>query len=250
VIDVKITAQIQTPSLSVDLTLLDEEALSRPPKAQSNSIKQPEDEQKPPSKDSIVLSYKDTYEKIVKHDLKEEGNHVLSVTVAYGEAPKNGEEPRYRTFRKLYQFVVMQCLTVRTKTGELPAYTSTTQTSEVPMKTPASIILEAQLENMAESPISLEVVNLHPRKGWLATSLNWENSALEEEEDGQVSKFQVRNIPMLKHRDVMQVAFLLQPDLSFVDRKDEPSAQLKIEWRSAWGDKGYLSTGYLTAKKK
>lgn len=249
-IDVKVTAQIQTPSLSVDLTLLDEETLSKLPKGQSSSINEPEDQQKTASKDSVVLSYKETFEKIVKHDLKEEGNHVLSVTVAYGEAPNNGEEPRYRTFRKLYQFVVMQCLTVRTKTGELPVYVPTSQTSEASTKIPASIILEAQLENMAESPISLEVVNLHPRKGWLATSLNWENSALEEVGDGEVNKFQVRNIPMLKHRDVMQVAFLLQPDLLYADRKDEPSAQLKIEWRSAWGDKGYLSTGYLSAKKK
>lgn len=176
-------------------------------------------------------------QKIVRYDLKEEGNHVLAVTVTYTEAPKTLDDEeiekmagRVRTFRKLYQFIAQQCLTIRTKTGSLPG---------------GRAILEAQLENMGDGPISLEMVNLGTKKGWKSISLNWEGST------GVDAGDDPRDTPLLRSRDVMQVAFLVQPD-GTVERKDDESTtdkivlgQLSIEWRSACGDRGVLSTGRL-----
>lgn len=93
-------------------------------------------------------------QKILRFELKEDGNHVLAVTVTYTETILAGEGRasggRVRTFRKLYQFVAQQLLSVRTKTGEL------TEKAGVPR-----YLLEAQLENMGEVAVSFEVSDKH-----------------------------------------------------------------------------------------
>ena len=53
---------------------------------------------------------------------------------------------RVRTFRKLYQFVAQQLLSVRTKAGEIS-----------PKGGSRRYLLEAQLENMGEAGVCLEV---------------------------------------------------------------------------------------------
>ena len=91
----------------------------------------------------------ESLQRILRFELKEEGNHVLAVTVTYtetalGEGRASGG--RVRTFRKLYQFVAQQLLSVRTKAGEL------SEKDGMPR-----YLLEAQLENMGEAAVSLEV---------------------------------------------------------------------------------------------
>jgi hypothetical protein len=66
------------------------------------------------------------------------------------------------------------------------------------------------------------------------------------------------NAPILSPRDVVQVAFLL--DVRPGDNEEEMAdsvtednktvlGQLAIQWRSALGDRGSLSTGWLTARR-
>jgi hypothetical protein len=90
----------------------------------------------------------ESLQKILRFELKEEGNHVLAVTVTYTETVLKAEgmaaSGRVRTFRKLYQFVAQQLLSVRTKAGELGEGTG-------------KFLLEAQLENMGEGAVSFEV---------------------------------------------------------------------------------------------
>ena len=91
----------------------------------------------------------ESMQRILKFELKEEGNHVLAVTVTYtetalGEGKASGG--RVRTFRKLYQFVAQQLLSVRTKAGKLGQKDGTSR-----------YLLEAQLENMGEAAVCLEV---------------------------------------------------------------------------------------------
>jgi hypothetical protein len=92
----------------------------------------------------------ESLQKILRFELKEEGNHVLAVTVTYTETALAGEgkaaSGRVRTFRKLYQFVAQQLLSVRTKAGELIAKDGMSR-----------FLLEAQLENMGEGTVSFEV---------------------------------------------------------------------------------------------
>jgi hypothetical protein len=94
----------------------------------------------------------ESLQRILRFELKEEGNHVLAVTVTYTETALGegkAASGRVRTFRKLYQFVAQQLLSVRTKAGEL------TQQGGL-----SKYLLEAQLENMGEAAVCLEVCDL------------------------------------------------------------------------------------------
>jgi hypothetical protein len=97
----------------------------------------------------------ESLQKILKFELKEEGNHVLAVTVTYTETVLAGDGKaasggRVRTFRKLYQFVAQQLLSVRTKAGEVGEKNGLVR-----------CLLEAQLENMGESTVALEVCSFY-----------------------------------------------------------------------------------------
>ncbi|KFZ07264.1 hypothetical protein V502_09874, partial [Pseudogymnoascus sp. VKM F-4520 (FW-2644)] len=67
---------------------------------------------------------------IITCHLREEGPHVLAVTVSYSET--TATSGRVRSFRKLYQFVARPALVVRTKIGTVDG----------------GWALEAQLENV------------------------------------------------------------------------------------------------------
>lgn len=186
----------------------------------------------------------ESLQKILRFELKEEGNHVLAVTVTYTETALAGEgkaaSGRVRTFRKLYQFVAQQLLSVRTKAGEL-------SDGKEGM---SRFLLEAQLENMGEGAVSFEAVNVNPKPPFKSTSLNWDIHSPDTEPP---------HAPILNPRDVIQVAFLLEQQAG-VDAEDETGrvvpadartilGQLAIQWRSALGDRGSLSTGWLTSRK-
>lgn len=63
--------------------------------------------------------------------------------------------------------------------------------------------------------------------------------------------------PILSPRDVIQVAFLLdQHGVAELDEDDTSAGpnkrvlgQLAIQWRSALGDRGSLSTGWLSSRR-
>jgi hypothetical protein len=68
------------------------------------------------------------------------------------------------------------------------------------------------------------------------------------------------NAPILNPRDVIQVAFLLEQQPGTEEANEESGklspgdtrrilGQLAIQWRSALGDRGSLSTGWLTSRK-
>lgn len=91
----------------------------------------------------------ESLQRVLRFELKEEGNHVLAVTVTYTETALGegkAASGRVRTFRKLYQFVAQQLLSVRTKAGDLTRQGG-----------PPRYLLEAQLENMGEAAVCIEV---------------------------------------------------------------------------------------------
>lgn len=95
----------------------------------------------------------ESLQRILRFELKEEGNHVLAVTVTYTETAigeGKAASGRVRTFRKLYQFVAQQLLSVRTKAGEV-----------IQQGGLSRYLLEAQLENMGEAAVCLEVCTCH-----------------------------------------------------------------------------------------
>jgi len=143
--NVKVQAEMQTPSGGAAGQALELEDADEASEAAGGA-------------DGRSLGPGDTMQKILRLNLKEEGNHTLGVTVTYTEpadaaAPGEAEAKvaKVRTFRKLYQFVALPLLGVRTKAGDLPAGENGK----------FRFVVEAQLENVGERAIVLEVWDLH-----------------------------------------------------------------------------------------
>lgn len=169
----------------------------------------------------IDLEPGQTVQRIVNFDLKEEGNHVLVVTVSYYEATDTSG--RTRTFRKLYQFICKASLIVRTKAGSLPRG-----------KNGRRWVLEAQLENCGEDAIQLERVSMDLDVGLTYADCNGEWT------EGRK--------PVLHPGEVEQVCFAVgETGVGVEDQADGRLlfGALDIGWRSEMGNKGFLSTGRL-----
>lgn len=143
VTSVRIIAEMQTPS---QIVVLDLEPSSGSDPTQPTGLEKGE-----------------SLQKIVRFDLKDEGNHILAVSVSYTETlmgrDNQAASGRVRTFRKLYQFIAQPCLSVRTKTSELPAM----EVDQKALGSPygkarlARFALEAQLENVGDDAVVVEV---------------------------------------------------------------------------------------------
>ena len=180
-----------------------------------------------------VLKTGETLQRIVSFDLKEEGSHVLAVTVTYTEEI-GAASVRVRTSRKLYQFVCKGCMVVRTKTGVLPGLLGEGK----------KWALEAQLENTGDETIMLDTVVLEGGKGIRSQGLNW--SMIKEGEEVER--------PVLMPGDVQQVCFVVEEVID----EDGVGAEevdgrvvfgiLSLGWRGPMGNRGVLSTGTLGAR--
>lgn len=178
-----------------------------------------------------------TIQRLVNFDLKEEGNHVLAVTVSYYEATDTSG--RTRTFRKLYQFICKASLIVRTKVGALKGGGGGRRW-----------VLEAQLENCSEDAMQLDRVVMEVLDGLACQDCNWEAGGGRK--------------PVLHPGEVEQVCFVVR------ETEDEGAAAsasasayasayasasaadgkitfgvLGIGWRGGMGNRGFLSTGQL-----
>lgn len=133
--------------------------------------------------------------------------------------------------RKLYQFIARQLLSVRTKIRTIPSRSESAQYA-----------LEAQLENLSDSSVVLQAIDLNLKPYMSAQSLN----AWEAEEGAK---------PMLNPGDILQVAYLLTENIDAArpeDTKDSRLllAQMAISWRANMGELGHLSTGWLSARRR
>jgi hypothetical protein len=218
-------AEMQTPSQSIVLDIV------------------PTDDSA--SKSGIAAG--ESLQKIVHFELREEGAHVLAVSISYYEnilskSATSASGGRVRSFRRLYQFIAQPCLSVRTKASELQ-FGDGYQSRKL-----SNFALEAQLENMADGVITLENLQFDAKSPFTATSLNWDTA-----EKGTDRA----RTPTLAPREVWQVCFLLQEDPAL--SKDIPKELTKdgryllgiltLRWRSAMGTPGVLSTGWLTTRR-
>ncbi|KAM3523600.1 hypothetical protein MY4038_008112 [Beauveria bassiana] len=198
-----------------------------------------------------------TLQKIVSFDLKEEGNHVLAVTVSYYEAAETSG--RTRTFRKLYQFICKPSLIVRTKVGVLEAPApKKKKKQQQQQKQPPPLrrwVLEAQLENCSDDTMQLDRVVMELEPGLTCRDCNWTAGA----GAGPVGVQK----PVLQPGEVEQVCFVVETrrggnegeeeDVDVVARARAaggPDARvvfgvLGIGWRGEMGNRGFLSTGKL-----
>ena len=176
-----------------------------------------------PESGGVDLAAGNTLQKVLSFDLKEEGNHVLAVTVSYYEASETSG--RTRTFRKLYQFICKASMIVRTKMGSLAVADGSAR----------KWVLEAQLENCGEDAVQLEKVVMETEEGLAFQDCNWETSKAAR--------------PVLQPGEVEQVCFV-------VEEKDPEAVEvtpdgriifgvLGIGWKGEMGNRGFLSTGKL-----
>ena len=148
---VRVVAEMQTPSQVASLDL--ESAAD----GDGDGDKDGGDDD---SKDGLGKGQ--SQQKIVRFDLKEEGNHILAVSVSYTETIMGTDSQaaggRVRTFRKLYQFVAQPCLSVRTKASELPPLEVENKSLGPYGRTGLlRFALEAQLENVGDGAVVLKV---------------------------------------------------------------------------------------------
>ncbi|KAF2765714.1 hypothetical protein EJ03DRAFT_318843 [Teratosphaeria nubilosa] len=209
--NVKISAELQTPNNQGGQTL---------------DLEKAQDADRDEEAD---LAAGGTLQSTLRHDLKEEGAHVLAVMVTYTETSVqecSADKCRVRSFRKLYQFVSQQLIAVRSKVTERKRLEKQDAFRQW--------ILEAQLENVGETSAVLEKVWLQERDGVVSQAVN---GGCEGGKDAVV----------LKPQDVEQVMFVLEKEkeLEVVTGQRVPLAQLSIDWRSAMGERGSLTTGWL-----
>ncbi|MCJ1476630.1 hypothetical protein MMC13_005298 [Lambiella insularis] len=229
VTSVSVTAEMQTPSQTVPLEL------------------------NPAHDDAGRSGIKpgESLQKIVRYDLREEGSHVLAVNLSYYESilsktetsPSSG---RARSFKKLYQFQAQPCLSVRTKASDLPSRSAGRERR--PGQGYSRYALEAQLENLADGLITVEHLTFEAKSPFRSSSLNWDLPHLDTPQ---------LNVPTLRPREVTQVAFLIEEkDVKVGEPPKELTKDgrtilglLTIRWRSAMGEPGILSTGWLTSRR-
>ncbi|VUC22074.1 unnamed protein product [Clonostachys rosea] len=179
----------------------------------------------------LDLAEGETLQGVVTFDLKEEGNHVLAVTVSYYEASETSG--RTRTFRKLYQFICKPSLIVRTKVSALPGATRTAGEER------SRWVLEAQLENCSDEVMQLEKVAMECEAELAYRDCNWGVSGSTK--------------PVLHPGETEQLCFVVNEteDGSRVKATRDGRiifGVLGIGWRGEMGNRGFLSTGKLAAK--
>lgn len=183
---------------------------------------------------------------IVRHDLQDEGPHVLAVTVSYTEVPPASSEgsaqpgPRTRTFRKLYQFTAQQAVGVRTKVGELRWPSSSASGGGARKR--RLFAVEAQIENLTEQQVVLDTVSLETDGEDGAGLLKSVSLNLDAEEK-----------TLLAPGDVQQVAFRLEQKEGTELRVEGGRfvlAQMRVDWRMGMGQDGTLRTGWLGCIKR
>lgn len=131
---------------------------------------------------------------------------------------------------------------VRTKAGLLPPLSA--EDDEDTSKQGRKWALEAQLENIGEETITMDMVFLETRAGFKSKGINWE----------VVREGEELEKPILMPGDVQQVCFIVEEILD-KDGKGQEAVDgrvhfgiLSMGWRGPMGNRGYLSTGSLGAR--
>jgi hypothetical protein len=244
--DVRIEAEMKTPSSTTATKLALYPADGPSTAAGTNNTT------------GVDLSPNTSLQRILSFDLKEEGNHVLAVTVSYYEASELSG--RTRTFRKLYQFICKASLIVRTKPGVLPPSGGDNNKDQR-----RRWVLEAQLENCSEEGILLEKVGLELEDGLGYEDCNWNwdwAAAAAAGDDGggggdvtgrgeggdEERRGRRPKKPVLQPGETEQVCFVIEEEEKGTATEVEGRVVfgiLQIGWRSEMGNRGFLSTGKL-----
>ncbi|KAI1790775.1 hypothetical protein LXA43DRAFT_471713 [Ganoderma leucocontextum] len=193
-------------------------------------------------------------EKVVSHEIKELGQHVLGCIVSYrmppGIRPPPGQpaeshDPGMQSFRKFYKFAVTNPLSVKTKV-HLPRSPTAILSSQEREK----VFLEVHIQNLTPDAMWLEHMQFECMDGWQVQDAN----CLENPESGSKESLFSGSTALMQSQDVRQYIYILLPvSLPPFPTTHAPGAilslgRLDISWRSSYGEPGRLLTSTLSRR--
>jgi len=182
------------------------------------------------SKPRPQLSPDESVDEVIDYEVKELGTHILICAVNY---TSNAGEKLY--MRRFYKFQVLKPLEVKTK-----FYNATND----------AVFLEAQVQNITNSPMCMENVSLEPSQYYSVKSLNDVPTSKSTEDDAPTRDSTTTfGSTYLNHEDTRQYLYLLTPKENLLkelkSKPYSPIGKLDIVWRTNFGESGRLQTSQL-----
>ncbi|PIL23761.1 hypothetical protein GSI_13511 [Ganoderma sinense ZZ0214-1] len=193
-------------------------------------------------------------EKVVSHEIKELGQHVLGCIVSYRMPPgirlppgqpTDTQDPSTQSFRKFYKFAVTNPLSVKTKV-HLPRSPTALLSSQEREK----VFLEVHIQNLTQDAMWLERTQFECVDGWQVQDAN----SLENPASGSKEPLFSGSTALMQPQDVRQYIYILLPvSLPPFPITHAPGAilglgRLDISWRSSYGEPGRLLTSTLSRR--
>lgn len=198
---------------------------------------------------TALLGPRENKQYIVEFETHEPGIHVISAVVTYSPKPANNDDDNQQpppppvSFTKNYRFTAEQGLYVRTKISPIG---------------PDSCALEAQIENITDSTMTLETAEFMPPLGWISQNLNFDEPLASASLDPPppttstaattgVPRNKLDYAPSLMPKEIWQFGFIVSHDPDFTDtRQAVGMGKFSVSWRREYlGEKGWLMTGHL-----
>ncbi|KAL7283181.1 hypothetical protein ACG7TL_002607 [Trametes sanguinea] len=193
-------------------------------------------------------------ERIVSHEIKELGQHVLGCTVTYRVPPGfrhlpqqsvDSQDPNIQTFRKFYKFAVTNPLSVKTKV-HLPR----SPTALLSSKEREKVFLEVHIQNLTQDAMWLERMQFECIDGWEAQDAN----ILDNPATGSKEYLFSGSTALMQPQDLRQYIYILSPKalppfpITHTPGSILPLGRLDISWRSSYGEPGRLLTSTLSRR--
>ncbi|KAJ7168080.1 hypothetical protein C8R43DRAFT_983023 [Mycena crocata] len=200
------------------------------------------------------LAIGDTLENVVRHEIKELGQHVLACTVIYRLPPgsrtapgpaEDPDDPSLQTFRKFYKFSVTNPLSVKTKV-HAPRSPSALMSSAEREK----VFLEVHIQNLTTETMWFERMRFECADGWDVMDANLIDIEREKESHSIFSA----STALMQPQDMRQYIYILsRTSTTLAPVVHAPGTiialgRLDISWRSSYGEPGRLLTSMLSRR--
>ncbi|KAI0797742.1 hypothetical protein C8Q75DRAFT_844974 [Abortiporus biennis] len=191
-----------------------------------------------------------TLEKVVHHEIKELGQHVLACTVSYHPPSSStraytGDTTNIQSFRKFYKFAVTNPLSVKTKV-HVPRSPSALLSSVEREK----IFLEVHIQNLTEDAMWLQRMKFESVDNWEVQEGHAPQTSSSSQEDTIFSG----TMSLMQPQDMRQYIYILKPKsipnfpVAHLPGTVIPLGRLDISWRSSLGEPGRLLTSMLSRR--
>ncbi|RPD65869.1 DUF974-domain-containing protein [Lentinus tigrinus ALCF2SS1-7] len=193
-------------------------------------------------------------ERVVSHEIKELGQHVLGCTVTYrmppGMRPPPGQStdpqvPGVQSFRKFYKFAVTNPLSVKTK-----VHTPRSPTALLSSEERDKVFLEVHIQNLTQDAMWLERMQFECVDGWQVQDVN----ILDNTAAGSKEYLFSGSTALMQPQDIRQYIYILSPKVvPTFPATHAPGTilalgRLDISWRSSYGEPGRLLTSTLSRR--